>query len=250
MNININDLFQLSDNNNIKLFSYSKVKMFKTCPMQYYRWYVLNDRPEIEKSIETKEGLFLHEFADKFDVKMSKEEVENLCFELSNKINVMLTTELCKYVENIINFLINIVFNNTNVIIAKEKNYVYNISDDIVLNGTIDLCYYDGKKYYLIDYKTSKKVDTNRFTSQLMLYMFLLSKALNINIDNIVTKVYYVCLNKEEEYAISNKQVLLFMFNFLNDIKKILHCSKFVYSPGYMCKFCCYLDCPKRQKDI
>lgn len=232
--------------------SVSKTKCYSDCAKKYYFSYVLK-LPKKEKDYFIF-GKFLHQILEDFHAEYINGSVEathkvmakvykNALIEYKPKM----TTEALKEAYDIADSYLQKISSEkkpTSNIVAVEKEFSFNISDTIILNGMIDRIQIDDDDVlHLADYKTTKnKKYLKNDWFQLMTYGFVM---LNENPDIKKIRGSYILLRHNFEYItkeFSANELLAVKQQYIDYAKSIEEEKLWRPNPTKLCLFCDYID--------
>jgi ATP-dependent helicase/DNAse subunit B len=234
--------------------SASKCKTFSTCKKQYKYTYILN-LPQKERDFFVF-GKFLHLVLETFHqyyidgCLLSYHISMNDAFKVAwAKYKDKMTSEMKAECWDILaNYLQKITKAKNNGhpfnIIAVEKEFNYQLTEDIILRGYIDVVAKDGDNVlHVADWKTSKnkKYQENNW-DQLACYCFILLLE-NPNLTKI--RASYIMLRHSFEMITKEfeaKEILTERQKYIDYAEKIRNEKDFIASPNNLCSWCSFLD--------
>lgn len=242
----MSDLFKLS---------VSKCKTFSDCNKKYHFSYVLKlpkkDRDYhifgkfIHKVLEDFHSVYISGSSEPLNRVMAKV-YKNALLEYKSKM----TSEALKEAYDIVDSYLKKISQEkkTSNILAVEKDFSFNISDTVILNGMIDRIQLDGDDVlHLADYKTTKnKKYLKDDWFQLMTYGFVM---LNENPDIKKIRASYILLRHNFEYItkeFSADELLSVKQKYIDYAKMIEEEKLWRPNVSPLCAYCDYIEnCPE-----
>ena len=240
--------------------SVSKIRMFQQCPFRFHKAYI-EKQPKIENEA-AEIGKEVHKAIEKY--------IEHL-FELQDCQDIGLAKAIASgdFNYNVIagngnssnegkQLLINFIYNfaldldsfydcELKLAIGRDYKEIEFDSDDRLFQGIIDLLYYDGHTFSIIDFKTGRVVEDNSF--QITCYAWLLSKLMPAAKYRGVE--YYVRQqNAVKEYEITEKDMAA-VEKIIISTQQEIKSSEFEPRLNQYCCYCEYLHaCDKANQVI
>lgn len=243
---------------NLRL-SVSKTKTFLNCKAQYKFAYVLK-LPQKDQDFHIF-GKFCHKVLEDFHNHYINNPISTSPFHVEMKIawnlaiqeyNGQMTSQMKKDCWDIIDEYLQIISNDkkNNLsanVLSCEKNFYFNISENLILNGMIDRIQLDSDGViHVCDYKTVKnKTYIKDDFFQLLTYCYV------ICLDNPeITQVRasYILLRHNFEYITKDfflPEILSIKEKYQDYANSINLETEFSPNPSFLCSYCSFLDkCP------
>lgn len=238
----------MSEEINLRL-SVSKVKTFSHCQKQYKFAYI-NKIPQKEFSFHSF-GKFLHKILEDFHTEYINGCIKpyniimSRCFKSARK-EYNISQDLEKEAYDIIKLYLKKIdkeFASTKIL-AVEKKFDINISNNIILNGMIDRIQLDNDNIiHVADYKTTKNKKYLKCDFlQLLTYAYVIFME-NPTIEKI--RGSYILLRHNFEYLTKEflkDEILKIKEEYQDYAKKIEEELLWRPSPTRLCEYCSYLD--------
>ncbi len=215
------------------MFSYSKISVYNTCPLQYKFRYV--DRINVQQSASQVRGYIIHYVLHKIahmdivDFEIVKNEVIK---DLSSKYSLDNILQAIKDVEK---WYKKFEFVYT---IETEKEFSISIGDDIIVGSIDRIDKLDDETYNVIDYKTG--TSEYDIENSLQLYIYALATFRMYDAQKVIVSYKYI----DNDTTTSNTYFSYEIENIENIIKSYIYAIKNdnVYSPriGIQCVFCSF----------
>ena len=250
-------------------FSASRIGCFSGCPLRYKFQYVDNFTrfPDASNEFANK-GLCVHQTVEKYNSKMSREELFTLLEENIKKYDIDIEKYSVHYgVERFLifwnNFIQPLLDNGYSI---QQEGWVNGIIARTQFTGALDVCLEkENDITYIIDYKTGKSMFPQAYKNQQLLYAYLKGKEKNWDDKTIVEKtkiiIFYPLGEEkskrwetatEEEKALLSAKEIIFDENDLKEvinnyyIKNLLEINKIDFSAlksnsgnvGHDCSYC------------
>ena len=245
------------------VYSYSKLKTFDQCKLQYKFRYIDKIIPEIEKSIEVHLGSSVHTALEWLYKQVQKGKVPHLdelivyyikTWKGNYKPEMVIVKENTTekdYFERGIQFLINYYTNNKpfdDNTMEVEKKITINLDNKYKIQGFIDRLVHNLEgKFEIHDYKLNimhPKKDHAEKDDQLALYAIAVKELFGKD-KEVVLVWHYLAHGKKLESKRTNEQLELLKKETLNKIKKIESETEFSPNKGPLCSWCRYKNiCP------
>jgi RecB family exonuclease len=246
------EIWIMSNDDNLIKLSVSKVKIYSDCAKKFHYSYVLK-LPKKEFSFHIF-GKFIHKVLENFHNEYIQGSTDSLHKTMEKayksamaEYKSKMTQEAQKEAYDIIDAYlqkISIEKDTIKNILAVEKNFNFNISDTVILNGMIDRIQLDPDGIlHVADYKTTKNKNylKNDFM-QLLTYAYVI-----LNEDPTIEKVRgsYILLRHNFEYITKefSKPEILEIKNKYEDYAKMIGEEKLWRpNPSQLCSYCDFLE--------
>jgi len=238
---------------NLRL-SVSKVKTFVQCKKQFEFSYILKIPKEdkdyhifgkfCHKVLEDFYNSYISGSLNPFNIEMGLA-YKNALLEFGKQM----TKDMKKECWDIINKYLKLITqdkknNKLSNVIACEKNFNFNISDNIILNGMIDRIQVDvDNVIHVADYKTTKnKKYLKDDWFQLLTYAYVM-----LNEDPSIKKIRasYILLRHDFEYITTEfniSEILSIKDKYIQYAQDIINEKEYTPNPSVLCKFCDYMS--------
>jgi putative RecB family exonuclease len=247
-----------------EVYSYSKLKAFEQCKLQYKFRYIDKIIPEIEKSIEAHLGNSVHTALEWFYNQVQKGKVPHLdelivyyikTWKENYKPELVVVRENMTdkdYFEQGVLFLINYYANNKpfdDNTIEVEKKIIITLDHKYKIQGFIDRLVHnlDTGEFEIHDYKIygmHPKKDHAEKDNQLALYAIAIKEIFGKD-KEVVLVWHYLAHNRKLKSKRTNDQLEILKKETLEKIKEIESEIDFSPNKGPLCQWCRYRNiCP------
>ena len=239
------------------VYSYSSVSNFVNCPYAFYLTYI--DYVDRSTNWYSDFGLYIHNIMEKFFA--DELDVFDLPIYFEENYESKVTAPLpmypvgieAKYREQTLEFFNNFSFDKSQYDVIDIETFINVEHEGINITIRPDLILRDKNtsEIILVDYKTSdpynkktgkpvkKKIE--EYKKQMLLYSYFINKTMSVNIDKI--KLWFVRVNKIEEFDYSEKEAVEVLEWFTGEIKKIKEEEEFPPTDTTKNKFFCLNLC-------
>lgn len=184
-------------------YSHSKLEVIRKCLLLYKNKYIDKLEGEQDKSA-TDFGEVSHSIAENYKG-TGKQELLDLYKGLVKekyKLTDFYVKKIPLSLKNIHTFHKTIIEDESVEWVKRELDLKAKLTDDIEINGKIDiLIKYKNGRYKIGDYKTSKSSKYGDHTNQLAMYKLLLNKNYDIPYSSMDSDIIYIALDGEDKYG-------------------------------------------------
>jgi DNA helicase II / ATP-dependent DNA helicase PcrA len=233
------------------IFSYTQIKTFLTCPLQYQYSYII--KIPIQKSPSLVFGKSIHNTLYDFNLKYSKIKPDFKKLSIIYKKNwkdewYNSKNERDKYYQSGLKILKNYYNQESWPLTIYEINNKKLLESSFTLNigkyhikGKIDRIDKTNNGIEIIDYKTGISKKTLQKEDKLQLIIYEIAVKEFFNISPYKSTLYYLGDNKKVSFLSSEKEIIKIKKMIMETIKEIEK-NNFMAKPGWDCKYCNYSD--------